>query len=187
MNQGSKLTQSKYAKYLLVIFQMTDFKPATRPFLCGVKLEDGGDTPLADCTRYSQLMGSLFYLTHSCPDLSYVIGAVSRYMQEPHELHWKVSKCIIKYVKETTNYGIHYAYGCTLDLVGYTNFDWVGDAKDHKSTSGYVLNIGSGPICWSTKKKITISLSSEAAKYKSVVNATTQAIWLQNFLIELGV
>ena len=132
-------------------------------------------------------MGSLIYLTHSRPNPSYVVGVVSRYMQETHELHWKSSKRILQYVQETTSYGIHYASRCTLDLIGYTDSDWVDDAKDHKSTSGYVLSIGFGPICWSSKKQTTISLSSTEAEYRGVVNATTQAIWLQNFLIELGV
>ena len=186
-DSGINMTQSKYANDLLVRFKMTDCKPAATPFLSGVKLEDGGDTPLVDCTRYRQLVGSLLYLTHSRPDLSYVVGAVSRYMQEPHELHWKVAKCKLQYVKDTTSYGIHYASGCTLDLVGYTDSDWAGDAKDRKSTSGYVLSIGFGPICWSSKKQTTISLSSAEAEYRGVVNATTQAIWLQNFLTELGV
>ena len=157
------------------------------PFLSGVKLEDGGDTPLVDCTRYRQLVGSLLYLTHSRLDLSYAIGVVSRYMQEPHELHWKATKRILRYVKETTSYGIHYASRCTLDLVGYIDSDWAGDAKDRKSTSGNVLSIGFGLIFWSNRKQTTISLSLAEAEYRGVVNATTQAIWLQNFLTELGV
>ena len=186
-DSGIKVTQSKYVKYLLVRFQITDCKSTATPFLSGVKLEDIGDTPLVDCTRYRQLAGSPLYFAHSRPDLSYAIGAVSRYMQEPHELHWKAFKRIIWYVKETTSYGIHYESRCTLDLVGYTDFDWLGDAKDRKSTLRYVFSIGSGPIYWSRKKQSIISLSSSEAKYKGVVNATTQVIWLQNFLIELGV
>ena len=175
-NSGINITQSKYANDLLVRFKMTNCKPTATPFLSGVKLEDGGDTPLVDHARYRQLVGSLLYLIHSHPDLSYVVGAVYRYMQEPHELHWKVSKRILRYVKETTSYGIHYASICTLDLVGYTYFDWASDAKDCKSTLGYVLNIGFGPICWSSKKQTTISLSSTEAEYRGVVNATTQTI-----------
>lgn len=172
------MTQSKYAKDILVIFQMTDCKPVAKPFLFGVKLEDGGNTPLVDCTMYRQLVGSLLYVTDSHPNLSYVVGSISRYMQEPHELHWKVSKRILRYVKETTSYGIYYTFGYTLDLVGYTDFDWVGDAKDHKSTSGYVLSIGYGPICQSSRKQTTISLSLAEVEYRGVVNTTTQAIWL---------
>ena len=66
---------------------MKDYKSSLNPFLSGVKLEDRGDTPLVDNTLYRQLVGSLLYLTYSRPDLSYVVGAVSRFMQEPHELH----------------------------------------------------------------------------------------------------
>jgi hypothetical protein len=85
-----KLSQAKYARDLLERFHMTDYKSAPTPFLSGVKLEDGGETSLVDSTLYRQLMGSLLYLTHSKPYLSYAVGAVSRFMQESHELHWKV-------------------------------------------------------------------------------------------------
>jgi hypothetical protein len=95
---GIKLSQAKYARDLLERFHLTDYKSAPTHFLSGVKLEDGGDTPLVDNTLYRQLVGSLLYLTHSRPDLSYAVGAVSRFMQELHELHWKAGKCIIRYV-----------------------------------------------------------------------------------------
>jgi hypothetical protein len=77
---------------------MIDYKSALTPFLLGVKLEDGRETPMVDNTLYRQLVGSLLYLIHSIPDLSYVVGAVSKFMQEPHELHWKVEKHILRYV-----------------------------------------------------------------------------------------
>jgi hypothetical protein len=95
---GIKSSMTKYAKDLLVRFNMTDCKLASTPFLSGVKLEDGGDTPLVDCTKQKKLVGSLLYLSHSRLDISYAVGAVSRYMQEPHELHWKAAKRILRYV-----------------------------------------------------------------------------------------
>jgi hypothetical protein len=90
-----KLSHAKYARDLLERFRMIDCKFAPIPFLSGVKLEDGGETPLVDNTLYIQLVGSLLYLTHSKPDLSYAVGVVSRFMQEPHELHWKAAKRIL--------------------------------------------------------------------------------------------
>jgi hypothetical protein len=77
---GIKLSQTKYARDILERFHMTDYKYALTPFLSGVKLENGGETPLVDSTLYIQLLGSLLYLTHSRPYLSYVVGAVSRFM-----------------------------------------------------------------------------------------------------------
>jgi hypothetical protein len=95
---GIKLSQAKYARDILEIFHMIDDKSARTPFPLGVKIEDGRDTPLVDNTLYINLVGILMYLTHSRPDLSYAVGTVSRFMQEPHELHWKAAKCILQYI-----------------------------------------------------------------------------------------
>ena len=108
-------------------------------------------------------------------------------MQEPHELHWKVVKHILRYVQGTITFGIHYAANSTLDLIRFIDFDWVGHSVDHKSTSGYSLILCSGPIRWSSKKQASISLSSFEVEYRGVVNITIQAMWLQHFLIELGI
>jgi hypothetical protein len=144
--------KAKYARDLLERFDMTNCKSASTPFLLGVRLEDGEDTPLVDNTLYRQPMGSLLYLTHSRLDLSYAVGAISRFMQERHELHWKATKCILRYVQGTITFGIHYAIDSTLDLIGFTDFDRAGNSIDRKSTSGYSLSLGSEPICWSSKK-----------------------------------
>jgi hypothetical protein len=184
---GIKLSQAKYAQDLLERFHMTDCKSTPTPFLSRVKLEDGGETLLVDNTLYRQLVGSLLYLTHSRLDLSYAVGIVSKFMQDTDELHWKATKCIFRYVQGIITFGIHYAIDSTLDLIGLTDFDWVGDSTDRNSTSGYSLSLGSWPICWLSKKQATISLSSAKAENKGVVNITIQAMWLQHFLTKLGI
>ena len=108
-------------------------------------------------------------------------------MQEPHELHWKAAKQILRYVHGTITFGIHYEAYSTLDLIGFTDSDWAGNSIDRKSTSEYSLTLGSGPICWSSKKQAAIALSSSEAEYRGVVNITVQALWLQHFLTELGI
>eukprot|EP00253_Pinus_taeda_P023205 PITA_23205 len=77
--------------------------------------------------------------------------------------------------------------GTALNLLGFTDSDWVGDNVDRKSTSGYSLSLGSGPICWSSKKQAIIALSSAEAEYRAVVNITIPTLWLQHFLTDLGV
>ena len=151
---------------------MDDCKAAPCPFLSSIRLEEGGSTPLVDNTLYRQIIGSLLYITHSRPDISYVVSVATRYMQEPHELHWKATKRILHYVQGTIYYGIHYAAGAKLDLTGFTDSDWAGDGNDRKSTSGFVFMIGSGPICWSNKKQATLAHSLAKAEYQGAVNAT---------------
>ena len=99
-------------------------------------------------------------------------------MQEPHELHWKATKCILRYIHGAINFGIPYETKSTLDLIGFSDFDWVGKNIDRKSTSGYSISIGFDPIYWSRKKHDSISLSSAEAEYRWIVNITIQAMWL---------
>ena len=65
---------------------MEDCKETPCPFLLGIRIEEGGSTPLVDNTLYRQLIGSLLYLTHSRQDISYAMSVVARYTEEPHEL-----------------------------------------------------------------------------------------------------
>ena len=69
-------------------------------------------------------------------------------MDHPHENHWRETKIILHFVQGTKTHGIHYVAKCDLDLVGFTNFDWVGDNTDRKSTFGYVFMLAYGPIIW---------------------------------------
>jgi hypothetical protein len=62
-------------------FHMEDCKPALSPFQFGVKLVATCISPKVDATLYRQLVGSLLYLTHTRPDLSFVVGLVAQYMQ----------------------------------------------------------------------------------------------------------
>ena len=49
---GIKLFHTKYARDLLVRFQMTNYKSPATPLLSGVHLEYGGDTPVVDNALY---------------------------------------------------------------------------------------------------------------------------------------
>jgi hypothetical protein len=129
-NEGIFLSQSKYACDLLRRFHMDDCKPTPSPFQSGVKLSATCTSPEVDATLYRQLVGSLLYLTHTHPDLSFAVGLVARYMQTPHEIHWKAAKRILRYVRGTVQFRIHYSSGGTPLLVGFTDSDWVSDPND---------------------------------------------------------
>jgi hypothetical protein len=118
-------------------------------------------------------------LTHTHPDLSFAIGLVSWYMQTPHEIHWKAAKMILRCVRGTVQFKIHYSLGGNPLLVGFTYSDWASNPDDQKSTVGYVFSLGSGPATWAYKKQHSIALSSVEAEYRAVVNASQEAPWLR--------
>ena len=103
---------------------------------------------------------------------------VSRYMHQPHDIHWKAAKRIFQYIQGTRTCGIHYAVDSELELVGYIDSDWASDSIDRNSNFGYVFMFGGGPIFCSRKNKAAIALSSAEAEYRGAVNACIQAVWL---------
>jgi hypothetical protein len=177
-NEWIFLSQPKYACELLRRFHMGDCKPTPSPFQPRVKLTATCTSPEVDATLYRRLVGSLLYLTHTHPDLSFVVGIVSRYIHIPHENHWKEDKRILRYVHDTVQFGIHYSSGGTPLLVGFTDSDWAGNPNDRKSTANYVLSLGLGPITWAYKKQQDISLSLAKVEYRAAVNASQEALWL---------
>eukprot|EP00253_Pinus_taeda_P029742 PITA_29742 len=131
------------------------------------------------------LTGKLLYLTHTRPDLSFAVGLVARFLQNPRESHWKAAKRILRYVR-TIQFGIHYSAKATPLLVSFTDSDWAGNPDDRKSTAGYVFTLGSGPITWPCKKQAAISLSSAEAEYRGAIEASKEALWLRQILSEFG-
>ena len=107
-------------------------------------------------------------------------------MQHPHESHWKATKRMLRYIRCTVPFGIHYSTRATPLLVGFTNSDWAGDPDDRKSTACYVFTFGSGPITWACKKQSALALSSAKAEYRAVVQASKEAMWLRQILSEFG-
>ena len=176
--EGISLSKSKYAYDRLCRFHMEDCKPTPSPFQYGVKLSLTCTSPEVDATLYRQLIGILLYLTHSRPDISFVVGPVARYMQHPHESHWKAAKRILPYIHRTIQFKIHYSTGETSLLVGFIDSNCVGDLGDWKSTTGYVFTLGSRPISWACKKQSAISLSSVEAEYRAAVQTSEEAMWL---------
>lgn len=143
-------------------------------------------TPTVDATLYRQLVGSLLYLTHTHPDISFAVVLVARYMQTPHESHWKEAKRILQYIQGTVQFGIQYSSGGTPRLVGFTDSDWASDLDDRKSIAGYVFSLSSGPITWSFKNQSVISLSSAKTKYQVVIRASQEVMWLRQILSKFG-
>eukprot|EP00253_Pinus_taeda_P023103 PITA_23103 len=139
-----------------------------------------------DATLYRQLVGKLLYLTHARPDLSFVVGLIAQFIQNPHESHWKAAKRILHYVQGTVQFGIHYSAEASPLLVGFIDSNWAGDPDDRKSTAGYVFTLDSVPITWDCKKQSSISLSSAEVEYCGILEVSKEALWLRQILSEFG-
>ncbi|KAM3197870.1 hypothetical protein ACQJBY_073132 [Aegilops geniculata] len=138
-----------------------------------------------DATRYRSIIGSLRYLVNTRPDIAYVVGVASRFMEAPGKQHWAIVRQILRYVRGTLNYGCTYKAGEGTVLTGFSDSDHAGDLTDRKSTTGLVFFMGPSVITWSSQKQKIVALSSCEAEYIAAATAATQAVWLRGLVSEM--
>jgi hypothetical protein len=183
---GVFICQKKYAEKILKKFGMFGCNPTDTPLVVNEKLkkEDGGKK--VDASNYRSLVGNLFYLTSTRPDIMFAASLLSRFMNDPSHIHLGAAKRVLRYIQGTLGYGIKYDSKVETKLIGFCDSDWAGCMDDMKSTSGYVFSLGSGAFSWCSKKQQTVAQSSAEAEYVSAGVATQQAIWLKRILEDFG-
>jgi hypothetical protein len=139
-----------------------------------------------DATLFGSLIGSLRYVIHTRPDLSFGVGYLSRFMEEPKQEHMAAMKHLLRYVAGTLEFGLCYrSNNADLNLVGYSDSDMAGDVDDRKSTSGVIFFLGGNPVTWFSQKQRVVALSSCEAEYIAGAGAACQAVWLRRLIRDL--
>jgi hypothetical protein len=121
--EGIYLSQKNYAVKILEKAGMADCNPCKIPMQPRLKLSKESTSPVVDATMYRSLVGSLRYLINTHPDLSFAVGYVSRFMEEPHEEHLAAVKHILRYIAGTCGVGLFYTRknGVQPILEGYSD------------------------------------------------------------------
>ncbi|KAL0402493.1 UNVERIFIED_CONTAM: Retrovirus-related Pol polyprotein from transposon RE1 [Sesamum latifolium] len=161
---------------------MMESNPVTTPIECGVELSKDDGARKIDSTIFQSLVGSLRYLTCTRPDILFVVGLVSRFMENPSEKHMNAAKRILRYLKGTFDYGIFYTSSNDACLKGYCDSDYAGDVDDHKSTTGFVFYFGENAISWCSRKQLIVTLSTCELEYVATTTGACHAIWLWRLL-----
>jgi hypothetical protein len=101
---GLHLSQQRYIHDLLTKTNMMMAKAICSPMSTSSPLGKFDGSTITDPTTYRSTVGSLQYLSITRPDLSFAVNKVSQFMQEPHESHWAAVKCILRYLKHTSDH-----------------------------------------------------------------------------------
>jgi hypothetical protein len=107
-------------------------------------------------------------------------------MSTPTSTHLAAAKRVLRYIRDTLHHGIEFTPG-PLSLSAYTDADWVGDPDDRRSTSGFLIYLGSNAITWSAKKQPTVSRSSTESEYRALAFASAELCWIRTLLKDLGI
>jgi hypothetical protein len=177
-SKGLLLSQQKYITDLLTRTNMIHSKGVPTPMLPKEKLSLHDGTPLSpeDATRYRSVVGSLQYLSHTRPDISFSMNRVCQFLSKPTTEHWSVVKRILRYLHETIDMSLCFNKSGAPLLSAFSDADWAGDADDRRSTGGFAVFFGGNIISWSSRKQSTVSRSSTEAEYKAIADATAEVI-----------
>jgi hypothetical protein len=186
-DSGIILWQTAYAKRVVELAGLTDCNPALTPMEERLKLSHDSITEEVDATQYRCLVGSVRYLAHTWPDLTFSVGYISRFMQWPTMEHQQDVKRIIRYVTGILDHGLYYPR-CPGEahLVGYNDSDHTGDIDTSKSTSVILFFFfGKSLVRWQSVKQQVVALSSCEAEYIAASTASTQVLCLVRLLSDL--
>ena len=86
-SNGTFLSQSSYAAKILEKCGMSNCYAVQTPMEARLHLSKFSTCKAVDPTLYRSIVGSLRYLTHTRPDITYAVGIVSTYIEKPASNH----------------------------------------------------------------------------------------------------
>ena len=100
----------------------------------------------------------MYLMSSTRSEITYVVNKLSRYTSYPGAMHWQGIMRVLKYLRFTHDYGLHYTRHPVV-LEGYSDANWISNVKDSKSQSGYVFTLGGVAVAWKSSKQTVIARS----------------------------
>jgi hypothetical protein len=189
------LSQRQYTLDLLDRFGFADCTPVSTP------LDPGSRLDMSQCPQtpeddefmrdkpYVSAVGALMYLAIATrPDIAHAVGVLCRFMSKPDPAHWKAAKYLFRYLRGSVDYRLTYAPDPSSSqlFTTYSDADHGGNPDNGRSTSAYVVKMGTGAVSWMSRLQSIVALSTTEAEFISAVSAGQEIVWMRSFLGELG-
>ena len=124
----------------------------------------------------------MYAMLSTRPDIAYAVSRLCQFQSNPTQQHLKAAKHILRYLRGTSHFRLCLGHDTENgdDLVGFTDADFAGDTDDSRSTSGWVFYLGTGAVCWSSRKQNPVATSTFDAEYLAAHEACNQLKWLND-------
>ncbi|RDX64093.1 Copia protein, partial [Mucuna pruriens] len=111
-------------------------------------------------------------------------------------LECSIGKRMMCYLRRTKGYMLTYrkskgleiiGYSKGLEIIEYSDSNFAGCQDSKRSTSGYIYMLAGGAISWKFVKQTLIAPSTMAVEFVACFKASSNGIWLLNFVTSLRV
>lgn len=185
------ISQKKYIDSVLTAHEMVNCSSASTPMKARIVLGKAGaehQTTQKFKTNYQSMLGSIMYIMlQTWPDIAYAISKLSQFSSNPTEQHLQALKRVLQYLKGTQDLGLTYQKEEKGELIDWTDFSWVCNIDNSKSTFRYLMQLNGAAISWCSQKQLTVAKSICEAEYMGQSDAGSEIVWLRGLLMELRI
>ena len=173
---------------------MSDCNPASTLMEQNLKLSKSMALDTAEGKKemkkvpYQELVGGLLYLAvATCPNISYAVGVLCRFIDNPGHLHWVMAKRLLQYLKGTVDLKLMYSLSSSPDwFTTYSGADLSGNPDNSQSTGGFMICVGGGAVQWGSRLQPHVLLSSTESEYTIASKVTCEVMWMRHLFEEIG-
>ena len=80
------------------------------------------------------------------PDIAFIVGMLGKYLSNSRIDHRRAAKRAFRYLQNTKDYMLTYKRLDLIEIIGYSDSDFVGCQDSRRSTSGYIYLLDGGAI-----------------------------------------
>ena len=148
--------------------------------------------PRANGELYRNIVGVEMYVsTAGRIDTEYSANRLSRYMQDPSDIHFEQAIKLLAYLKSYPNKAIRYYVSSNPSRnqghFAMVDSDHAGCPDTRRSTTGFIEYYANGPIGWATRLQPSASGGGPTeSEYKAVYSCGTETVHKRQLLIEIG-
>ena len=135
---------------------------------------------------YQSIVEFLMYeMTMIRFDLSYALFILSRYYTNLDAIHIKAAQRVLRYMKETLEYEIHYEE--ISKLKKFIDVEYVDVKNDRRFIEEWVFFLSENSISWSSRRQDLVTQSICESKYVALSETRKEAVWLRSLLLQMHV
>ena len=93
---------------------------------------------------------------------------------------------VLRYVKETTGWRLHFKCQGMISMDAYTNSNFSRSLVDRMSTTGYYVYLSRNHVTWRSKKQV-VAWSSIETEFRALAHELIEIMWIKGILKDLKI